>query len=168
MDDAALQPYEVPRQGLALPPLSKRDAARAAALAKELVRSDDHLDDLVTFGSDAQEAAARITKDMLAGVRLGTVEDVMKTSDSVLAELRTVDVGDLFPSARRIFWIIREMPPMIRRRIRDFFRRYELIGSHLDRLEAEIFACIAAATDSYNRDRTLADLTLKPVRAPLV
>ena len=50
----------------ALPPLSEQDMARAGEQAKTLVRSEDRLEDIVTFGSDAQAGVAKITKDMLA------------------------------------------------------------------------------------------------------
>ena len=48
----------------ALPPLSQADMNRAAQLAQGLVRDEARLDDIVTFGSDAQAAAAQVTKDM--------------------------------------------------------------------------------------------------------
>ncbi len=144
----------------ALPPLSNVNQARAAELAKNLVRSDDELDDIVTFGNDAQAAIARISKDMLRGVRVGAIDEVIQLSDSVLAEVHTLDVGDLVPVARPFLKLFHETKAAIERRIREFFRKYELVNTHLDRQEADIFAKEAASTERFHRDKALARATL--------
>ena len=72
----------------ALPPLSEQEMARAGDQAKTLVRSEDRLEDIVTFGSDAQAGVAKITKDMLAGVRVGTLDEVIQLSEGVLGQIQ--------------------------------------------------------------------------------
>jgi uncharacterized protein YaaN involved in tellurite resistance len=144
----------------ALAPLSKEKMARAVELSEGLVRDEDQLDDIVTFGNDAQAAVTRITKDMLSGVRVGALDDVVRLSDDVLTEVHTLDVADLMPGPRRGFLGIPEAAAAIKQRIKDFFRRYELVNTRLDRQEAQIFAREAASTDRYRRDRALAKATL--------
>jgi len=91
---------------------------RARELAKTLVRKEDRMDDIVVFGSDAQAAVSQITKDMMAGVRVGTLDEVIQLSDGVLAQIQTLDIGDLSPAARRILFVLRESTADIERRIR--------------------------------------------------
>jgi uncharacterized protein YaaN involved in tellurite resistance len=147
------------RKSPALPTLSKENMERASKLAKALVRSEDRLDDIVTFGSDAQAAAAQITKDMLGGVQIRTMDEVIRLSEGVLSELKTLNIGDLAPSARRILFLIHETTRDIEQRIRNFFRKYELVNTRLDRQEADIFAKEAASTERYYRDAELAKST---------
>jgi uncharacterized protein YaaN involved in tellurite resistance len=149
------------RKSPALPPLSKEDMERANELARMLIRNEDRLDDIVTFGSDAQAAAAQISKDMLAGVQIKTLDEVIRLSEGVLAELQTLDIGDLAPSARRIMFLIHETTGAIEQRIRNFFRKYELVNTRLDRQEADIFAKETASTERYYRDAELAKSTFK-------
>jgi uncharacterized protein YaaN involved in tellurite resistance len=140
----------------ALPPLSEQDMARARDQAKTLVRSEDRLEDIVTFGSDAQAGVAKITKDMLAGVRVGTLDEVIQLSEGVLAQIQTLDIKDLSPVARRVVFAILETKAAIEQRIRNFFRRYELVNTRLDRQEADIFAKETASTERYYKDAELA------------
>ena len=140
----------------ALPPLSDYAMARASELAKTLMRSEDHLDDIVIFGSDAQTAMAKITKDMLSGVRVGMLDEVIQLSDGVLGQIHTLDIGDLSPASRRILVVFHETVALIKRRIENFFRRYELVNSRLDRQEADIFAKETASTERYYKDAQLA------------
>ncbi len=144
-----------------LPPLSQKNMARAVELARDLARDEDHLDDIVTFGNDVQAAVTRVTKDMLSGVRVGTLDDVIRLSDAVLAEVRTLDVADLMPGPRRGFLGILETLSAIKQRIKEFFRRYELVNSRLDRQEAEIFGREADSTDRYHKDEALSKATLE-------
>jgi uncharacterized protein YaaN involved in tellurite resistance len=154
---ATAQQYSLEiKKSPALPPLPAEDMSRASELAKTLTRSENHLDDIVIFGSDAQAAVAQVTKDMLAGVRVGTLDEVIQLSDGVLAQIKTVDAEDLFPKARRIVIFLRETTADIERRIRNFFRRYELVNTRLDRQEAEIFAKETASTERYYKDAELA------------
>jgi len=140
----------------ALPPMSEYDLRRASEQAKALVLSEDRLDDIVTFGSDAQTAMAKITKDMLSGVRVGMLDDVIQLSDGVLAQINMIDIGDLSPKAKRILVVFHETMTLIKRRIENFFRRYELVNTRLDRQEADIFARETASTERYYKDAELA------------
>jgi uncharacterized protein YaaN involved in tellurite resistance len=140
----------------ALPPLSEQDMARARDQAKSLVRSEERLDDIVTFGSDAQSGMAKITKEMLAGVRVGMLDEVIQLSDGVLAQIKILDIGDLSPTARRILVVFHETIAMIKNRIKNFFRRYELVNTRLDRQEADVFAKETASTERYYKDAELA------------
>ena len=140
----------------ALPPLSEQEMARARDQAKTLVRSEDRLEDIVTFGSDAQAGVAKITKDMLAGVRVGTLDEVIQLSEGVLAQIQTLDIKDLSPVARRVVFAILETKTAIEQRIKNFFRRYELVNTRLDRQEADIFAKETASTERYYKDAELA------------
>ncbi len=124
--------------------------------AKTLVRSEDRLEDIVTFGSDAQAGVAKITKDMLAGVRVGTLDEVIQLSEGVLAQIQTLDIKDLSPVARRVVFAILETKTAIEQRIKNFFRRYELVNTRLDRQEADIFAKETASTERYYKDAELA------------
>ncbi len=144
----------------ALPPLSSENQRRAVELASHLRRTEDQLDDIVTFGSDAQAAIARISKEMLAGVRVGALEEVIRLSDGVLAEIHSLDLADLLPSARPVLTFFRETKAAIKQRIRNFFRRYQLVNTHLDRQEADVFAKQAASTERFHRDKALAKATL--------
>ncbi len=148
------------RKAPAQPRLSKENQARAAELARQLVRGEDQLDDMVTFGSDAQATVARISKDILGSVRLGALQDVIQLSDSVLAEVHSLDLGDLLPEARPVLRLFHETKAAIERRIRNFFAKYELINTHLDRQEADIFAKEAVASERFRRDKALAKATL--------
>ena len=141
----------------ALPPMSEYDLRRASEQAKALVLSEDRLDDIVTFGSDAQTAMAKITKDMLSGVRVGMLDDVIQLSDGVLAQINMIDIGDLSPKAKRILVVFHETMTLIKRRIENFFRRYELVNTRLDRQEADIFARETASTERYYKDAKLSE-----------
>lgn len=123
------------------------------------MRDEDQLDDIVTFGSDAQATVARISKDILSSVRLGTLNEVIQLSDSVLAEVHSLDLGDLLPAARPVLRLFHETKAAIERRIRNFFAKYQLVNSHLDRHEADIFAKEAAASERFHRDKALAKAT---------
>lgn len=140
----------------ALPPLSEDDMRRAAEQAKTLVRTEDKLDDIVVFGSEGQTALAKITKDILSGVRVGMLDDVIRLSDGVLAQIQTLDIEDLSPRARRILIFLHESTASIKRRIENFFRRYEMVNTRLDRQEADIFARETASTKRYYKDAELA------------
>jgi uncharacterized protein YaaN involved in tellurite resistance len=139
-----------------LPPLSEADTRRAGELVKTLVRSEDRLDDIVSFGSDAQVALAKITKSMLSGVRVGMLDEVIQLSDGVLAQIHVLDIGDLSPAAQRVLVVFHETLTMVKNRIRNFFRRYEQVNSRLDRQEADIFAKETASTERYYKDAELA------------
>jgi uncharacterized protein YaaN involved in tellurite resistance len=139
----------------ALPPLSEENMARSSELAKTLIRSEDRLDDIVIFGSDAQAAVAQITKAMLGGVRVSTLDEVIQLSEGVLAQLQTLDIGGLSPAARRYLIVFRETTAPIENRIKNFFRRYELVNSRLDRQEADVFAKETASTQRYYKDAEL-------------
>ena len=140
----------------ALPPMSEYDLRRASELAQTLVRSEDRLDDIVVFGSEAQTAMVKITKDMLSGVRVGMLDDVIQLSDGVLAQINTLDIADLSPKAKRILVFFHETATLIKRRIQNFFRRYELVNTRLDRQEADVFARETASTERYYQDAELA------------
>lgn len=146
------------REGL--PPLSGEDMARAEEQAMQLIRSEERLDDIVTFGDETQTAMAAISKEMLKGVRLGTLDEIVKLSDDVLSGLHTIDVADLVPQARPVLWILRETAGMIRRRIKEFFRRFQLVNAYLDRQAADINAKEWASTERFNQDKALAKASL--------
>lgn len=141
--------------GPSLPPLPPADMQKARELSRALVRSEDQLDDIVTFGSDAQAALAQISKQMLHGVRAATVDDVIALSDGVLVQINSLDLDDLAPAARRYLLILRESAAAIRHRIKKFFASYELVNARLDRVEAEIFSKETAATQRYYADAEL-------------
>jgi len=140
----------------ALPTLSEDGMQRASEQARALVRSEDRLDDIVTFGSDAQTAMVKITKDMLGGVRVGMLDDVIQLSDGVLAQINTLDIADISPKAKRVLVVFHETATLIKRRIQHFFRRYEMVNTRLDRQEADVFAKETASTERYYKDAELA------------
>ena len=131
------QEMQAIRKSPALPPMSEFDLQRADEMSKTLIRSEDRLDDIVVFGSEAQATLASITKDMLRGVRVGSLDEVIQLSDGVLAQIHTLDINDLSPRARKLLLGINESARAIKNRIENFFRKYEMVNSRLDRQEAE-------------------------------
>jgi uncharacterized protein YaaN involved in tellurite resistance len=150
------QEMQAIRKSPALPPMSEFDLQRADEMSKALIRSEDHLDDIVVFGSEAQATLASITKDMLRGVRVGSLDEVIQLSDGVLAHIHTLDINDLSPRARKLLLGINESARAIKNRIENFFRKYEMVNSRLDRQEADIFAKETASTERYYKDAELA------------
>jgi uncharacterized protein YaaN involved in tellurite resistance len=136
----------------ALPPLSDTDMARARELSRALIRTEDQLDDIVVFGSDAHNAVAQITRDMLRGVRVNAMDDVIHISDHALVQINALDLGDLTPAARRFLLVLHESTAAIKHRIEKFFRGYELVNSRLEYLVADILAKETEATKRYYAD----------------
>jgi uncharacterized protein YaaN involved in tellurite resistance len=150
------QEMQTIKKSPALPPMSEFDLRRADEMSKALIRSEDRLDDIVVFGSEAQATLANITKDMLRGVRVGSLDEVIQLSEGVLAQIHTLDINDLSPQARKLLLGISESARTIKNRIENFFRRYEMVNSRLDRQEADIFAKETASTERYYKDAELA------------
>jgi uncharacterized protein YaaN involved in tellurite resistance len=150
------QEMQAVKKSPALPPMSEFDLQRADEMSKALIRSEDRLDDIVVFGSEAQATLASITKDMLRGVRVGAMDEVIQLSDGVLAQIHTLDINDLSPQARKLLLGISESARAIKNRIENFFRRYEMVNSRLDRQEAELFAKETSSTERYYKDAELA------------
>ncbi len=151
----ASQYAAVVRRPPALPPLSEADLARARALAASLPVTDDRLGDMINLGNSAQTALAEISKEMLAGVRVNALNEVLRLSDGVLAQVRQLRLEDLSPAARRSLFVLRESAAAIRRRVGSFFRGYAQVSRQLDRQEAEIFQKEAEATRRYHADARL-------------
>jgi len=139
-----------------LPPLSKEDMARAQELAQSLRRDDAHLDDIVTFGNKAQAALAQVSRDMLAGVRVGTLDEIIALSDGVITDLQSLNMLELSSAAHKVLFIFNETTAMIRHRVENFFRQWEMVNTRLDRQEANIFAKETEATERYHQDAQLA------------
>jgi len=133
----------------ALPPLSEKDMARARELSRALIRTEDQLDDIVIFGSDAHNAIAQITRDMLRGVRVNAMDDVIQISDHALIQINALDLGNLTPAARRFLLVLRESTTAIKHRIEKFFRGYDLVNSRLESLVADILAKETESTKRY-------------------
>jgi uncharacterized protein YaaN involved in tellurite resistance len=104
-------------------------------------------------------ALAEITKEMLAGVRVKAMDEVLHLSDGVLAQVRLLRLEDLSPVARRIWLGLAEPAAYIRRRVANFFRGYTLVSQQLDRQEAEIFRKEAEATQRYHANARLEQAT---------
>src|SRR5688572_20523555 len=85
------------RKAPAPAPLSEGEAARARELAAGLVPTDERLGDVVRFGSDVQASLAKISKGLLAGVRVNTLDDVLRLSDNVLEQVNQVHLDGLSP-----------------------------------------------------------------------
>jgi len=172
MTDSTVQPIESTsivtarqyavelRRPPALPPLSEGDMKRARGVSRTLIRTEDQLDDIVTFGNDAQARLAQVTKDMLRGVRATTLDDVIELSDGVLGQINTLSIVDLTPAARRYLLFLRESTSAIRHRIDKFFKRYDLVNAQLDSAEANIFQKETASTRRYYADAELEQATL--------
>ena len=145
-DQYALSVHKPP----ALPPLAPTEMARAVALSTSLAPSEDHLGDIIKFGSEVQTALADISKRMLVGVRTKTLDEVLQLSDSVLGQVRQLDLDELSPIARRTRFLLKESAAAIKQRIARFFRGFELVSRQLDRQEAEIFRKEAEAAQRYH------------------
>ncbi len=139
----------------ALPALAEADRQRAQVLAASLAVPDEQLGDLVKLGGGAQAGLAQVTKEMLAGVRTNALDDVLRLSDGVLAQVRQLRLEDLSPVARRTLIGLRESGAAIRRRVAAFFRGYTLVSRQLDQQEAAIFEKEAEATRRYHADARL-------------
>jgi uncharacterized protein YaaN involved in tellurite resistance len=138
------------RKPPALPPLALTELARAQALSTSLVPSEDHLGDIIKFGSEVQAALADISKRMLAGVRGKTLDEVLQLSDGVLGQVRQLNLDELSPMARRTRFLLKESAAAIKQRIARFFKGFELVSRQLDRQEAEIFRKEAEAAQRYH------------------
>lgn len=159
MSIAVLDQDEYPLQRRAapnLPPLSSEDMARASALSQSLFRDDDHLDDIVMFGSTAHAGLTQISREMLAGVNVRTLDEITQLSDGVIVELQSLDLLELSAAAGKVMGIFKETRAAIQHRVEKFFRRWEMVNERLDRQEAEIYAKETEATERYHRDAALA------------
>lgn len=160
-----LQDYSIAtHKPLSLPPLSEAETARARDLVSGLIPSDDRLGEIVRFGSDVQTALAQVSKGMLTGVRVNTLDEVMRLSERVLTHVQHVDLECLSPTPRRTWVILRESAAAIRRRVARFFRGFSLVSQQLDRQEAELFRKEADATQRFRANAELEKAALQVMR----
>ncbi len=155
MTEAELKTNETdPLQGQALTPYQKADLAEREAmdvLIREIDLNDSH--SLLYFGAPAQQQLARVSDDMLEGVRNKHTGPAGEALNRMVGTVRGFDLGDLDPNRKPGFFarMLGKTKPVAK-----FLQRYEevrdqidAIGDDLERHKTQLLTDIASLDRLY-------------------